>query len=550
MKTELTPPCPSCHRSVPAPMDMCPFCGAPLKIKGEVQLATGRTAPPVLAPQRPRKTVPQIKAMPAARYTGPVGEEVGNLKLVSHIGDGGMGSVYKAEHMSLGTPYAVKVLHSAMHDKRNAERFRREALVCSQLRHPNVVYVSDFGIHERLGLFMVMELLEGTTLEDYCQADPKLGIWRMVHIAEQICEGLSAAHDMGMVHRDMKPDNIFLVPRSAGRHQVKILDFGIVRLKDNHHQLTQAGAALGTPVYMSPEQIRGSKEITHSTDLYALGCIFYEMLAGVPPFMDDHHLGILRMHMAEEAAPLASHRPELRGSRMADLVHALLEKKPTARPPSVLAVLQRLGGALVELQDRGVVSAMPEAGVESRTSSMSFVAVSVPQTLTGVFIHQVRSEDPDSQLALALAHAPQLAELEPPLFFSLVWGVLARSLGDLPIPSKQLDKAADQLAQASALLLRSANAENSPTVNVTLLERSLEDLFKLLDKGRQRILCDALQPLFAEPLFPVAILPDWMLSPEEAPAGNDMSLGQKLKQDVSIASIRSLLSFGAGRKKG
>ena len=513
MKTQLSPPCEICSMPMPGAMQRCPHCGAPRNL----QTVSGADSENI------------------------IGVKFGHLRVVSHLGDGGMGAVYKAEHVVLGTPYAVKLLHQALQDTRNIERFRREALVCSQLCHPNIVFVTDFGVHERLGIYMVMELLEGVTLEAYCQSQGQLGIWRMVHIAEQLCEGISAAHERGLIHRDMKPENIFLVPRSGERHQVKILDFGIVRLNNNAEKLTQAGAALGTPVYMAPEQIRGSDKINHSADLYSMGTIMYEMLAGVPPFMDDHQLNILRMHMAEDAAPLSSHRPVLKGTRLAKLVHAMLEKQPTARPASALVVLQQLDEALVELQERGLASAMPEASI-GRSSSQSFAAPSEPQKIMGIYVQELRAKMPDSRLSQAIAQAPQLVNLEPPLFFEMAWGILTRSLLDAQFPSDDFENLSSQVVQTMALLMGYASESNNPDAIASLLGRSVKDLFLLLDEERQRVLCYVLQPLYVERYFPLTSLPDWLLSPQ---ATQMLDLGLKQPSNTGrLSSLRSLLSFG------
>ena len=472
-----------------------------------------------------------------------IGVRLGQLSIVSHIGDGGMGTVYRAEHIVLKTAFAVKVLHRRLLDSSNIERFRREALVCCKLNHPNVVFVSDFGAHKDIGVFIVMELLEGVTLEAYLQAKERLGVWRMVHIAEQLCEGISAAHAMDLIHRDMKPENVYLVPRSAGRHQVKILDFGIVRLKQDHHQLTQAGAALGTPVYMAPEQIRGCKEIDHSADLYSMGAIFYEMLAGVPPFQDDQQLNILRMHMTEDAAPISSHRPELKGTCLERLIHDMLSKEPSARPTSALVVLDKLDEALVELQDRGLSTAFPESNRGSRTS-LQGVGGGSADRIIAAYMAQIAAQLGDSALGGALARVPQLDELAPDIFFEMVWGVLVRSALDAPFPSESFEDAAKGLALTIALLLSCAGRSNSPAPLVSLLERSLNDLFKVLPVDRQKVLCTDLQPLFVEQYFPVAALPDWLLSPEvsaESPRTRRVTTG-------TFAAIRSLLTFGSGRK--
>jgi predicted Ser/Thr protein kinase len=173
-----------------------------------------------------------------------VGRTVGNLKLTERLGRGGMGSVYRAEHVALGTHYAVKVLHPQFsNDEVLAERFRREAVACSRLRHENIVFVTDFG-----GIYLVMEYLEGVTLHTVLKRERRLRLARFARMASQLCDAISAAHRLGIVHRDLKPDNVMVLDDPALGERVKVFDFGIAHLREagRNTGLTAVGSIVGT----------------------------------------------------------------------------------------------------------------------------------------------------------------------------------------------------------------------------------------------------------------------------------------------------------------
>lgn len=260
-----------------------------------------------------------------------VGRHLDRYLIREVLGDGGMARVYRAEHVHLGQPVALKVLHGDMaSDRRFAERFRREARCAAQIRHPQVVEVKDFGITEAGLNYMAMELLEGTTLADRMQRERRLDPATIADVIRQTAHGLSAAHGLGFVHRDLKPRNLMLV-REAGSLRVKILDFGLVRLLESSDtRLTVHGQVFGTPAYMAPEQIVDGP-IDARTDLYALGVILYELLAGHRPFAGEPG-ELLDKHV--RAWP-----PELDDrSGLGALAQAMMSKAPSGRPTSALEV--------------------------------------------------------------------------------------------------------------------------------------------------------------------------------------------------------------------
>jgi eukaryotic-like serine/threonine-protein kinase len=234
----------------------------------------------------------------------------GRYRIVSHIASGGMGSIFRAEHVYMRKDLALKVLRPDLSTLPDiAERFRREAEIAASLEHDNIVRVTDFGRSPEGWLFLAMELLEGESLFDRLRRSGPLMPEEAVRILVQMCRGLEAAHARGVVHRDLKPENIFLTAKPAGL--VKILDFGIAKLTDPQYVSdTQVGMVVGTPEYLSPEQATGSA-IDGRADVYAVGLIGWRMLAGHHPFKADDARGLLMMQATKPVPPLTDSRPDL-----------------------------------------------------------------------------------------------------------------------------------------------------------------------------------------------------------------------------------------------
>jgi hypothetical protein len=257
-----------------------------------------------------------------------VGEVVGErYRIEALLGEGGMGAVFRARHLSLDRPVALKVLHPRLvEDAQVQQRFEREALAISKLDHPNCVRVMDFGTTPAGMKYLVMPFLEGQELRELTGV--ALPTEQVVELGVQILQALDHAHKRGLVHRDLKPENIFLVRDDDDRHVVKLVDFGIVKLLESEGlaKLTRAGMAFGTPTYMSPEQAAGGK-IDERTDLYSVGVILYELLTGVPPFTADEPAILMRMQILTDPPPL----PETVPRPLADVVLKLLGKEPHER---------------------------------------------------------------------------------------------------------------------------------------------------------------------------------------------------------------------------
>jgi serine/threonine-protein kinase len=283
-----------------------------------------------------------------------VGATVGNYQVLQKIGSGAMGNVFLAHHPVIGKRVALKVIHPELaSNEEMIARFFNEARAVTQIGHENIVDVQDFGQTPDGDSFIVMELLEGFSLGDRLKQLGALSIPRATHIALQLADGLSAAHARGIIHRDLKPDNLLLTPdpQWLGRERLKVLDFGIAKLAQRPATAadvrTRTGAILGTPRYMSPEQCRDSRDVDHRTDIYSLGVILYEMLAGTPPFVSSSWGEMAHMHIGVKPPDLRELVPDLPQSIECAVARAL-EKEPDARFQSMADLRQALDGTLAD----------------------------------------------------------------------------------------------------------------------------------------------------------------------------------------------------------
>lgn len=265
----------------------------------------------------------------------------GRYRLEESLGGGGFGRVYAARDEGLGRRVAVKVLTlraewaDGERDQRQ-RRFRREAMAAAALSHPNVATVHDTGEHAGRP-YIVMELLEGTDFRQVLLARGGLPVADVLSYGAQICAGLRHAHEHGLVHRDVKPENLMLLPDGS----VKICDFGLVASRDSSlTRYTDPHAVMGSPPYFSPEQAQG-REVTEQSDLYSLGCVLYAMLAEGPPFTADSAVGYAYLHVHEVPERIENRRPEV-PAELAHLVHRMLAKQPADRPASAGEVAARL----------------------------------------------------------------------------------------------------------------------------------------------------------------------------------------------------------------
>jgi eukaryotic-like serine/threonine-protein kinase len=259
----------------------------------------------------------------------------GRYKVEEEVGRGGMGIVYRAVDLELDEAVAIKVFSNRLDEEGLLHRFKQELTLCRQLAHPNIVRLYDIGAHAGRK-FITMELLQGASLREVLkERRPSLG--ESVNMLRQICAGLGAAHAVGIVHRDVKPDNLFVTTSGL----VKLTDFGLAKRQGDPDSHTMVGFMGGSPNYMAPEQITDFGAVTRAADLYSVGIVAYELVTGTKPFRDKERQKVLEMHLTLEPAPPSAHVPGL--PRTLDrLILDLLRKRPTERPPSCEDVLARL----------------------------------------------------------------------------------------------------------------------------------------------------------------------------------------------------------------
>lgn len=295
--------CLSCDKEFPHETESCPDCGSELD----------RVAQDVL-----------VGSIFAEKY-----------EMLELLGCGGMSSVYKAKHTVIGRVYAIKLmLAQASSNLRALKRFHIEAKAASQLSHPNLIAIHDFGFSSQGDPYLVMDFADGVSLGRIIYEEDRLTPDRVIKLFIPICEGLAEAHKHNVIHRDLKPENIMIVSDAEGGEKPVIVDFGLAKeqAEDTSDKLTKTGEVFGTPFYMSPEQCLGEKADTRA-DIYALGCIMYECLTGHPPFESEVPFAIMKMHVTQAPAPFA---PDLGVPQwLEELVMACLRKERESRPASM-----------------------------------------------------------------------------------------------------------------------------------------------------------------------------------------------------------------------
>lgn len=273
---------------------------------------------------------------------------IGNYQVTAKLGEGGMGSVYLAEHPLIGKKVALKVLHAEFASNQDVvTRFFNEAKAVNDIQHPNIVDIVDYGMlndgHGQPMVYFIMEFLDGNALADVIRNQSPLSPERALSICLQIADALGASHHAGIIHRDLKPDNVILITRGREADFAKVLDFGIAKLTGDHpgSRRTRTGIVMGTPAYMSPEQCEGRGNIDHRTDVYALGVVLYEMLTGRVPFQGEGYGEVLVQHLTQPPT-----RPStIRGvipPHVEAIVLKALEKHPDLRFPTMEEFMKAL----------------------------------------------------------------------------------------------------------------------------------------------------------------------------------------------------------------
>ncbi|MDD5310064.1 MAG: serine/threonine-protein kinase [Deltaproteobacteria bacterium] len=305
-------------------------------------------------------------------YIGRVLE--GKYRLIRLLGAGGMGEVYEAHHALIDRRLAVKLLHPEYAGEEDVvRRFQREAKASTAIGHEHIIDITDMGVADTGELFIVMEYLEGRSLGQVMEDEGALAPGRACHVMAQMLSALEAAHGKGIIHRDLKPDNVFLTHRGPDADYVKLLDFGISKVKTSDDGmtkgLTRTGQILGTPSYMSPEQARGETNVTASTDIYSAGVILYEILTGVLPYEGPSFPALLIKILTEEAADPLTLKPDLPPA-LADAIRVAMSKDPADRFPDVASFRTALAPFSKENMPAGsmvknVIPDMPPRGARS-----------------------------------------------------------------------------------------------------------------------------------------------------------------------------------------
>jgi hypothetical protein len=312
--------CSACHRTYNPVQPFCPLDGTPLSV-----------VPAEL---------PETTSVLHDRYL-----------ILSQLGSGGMGAIFRAHDMRGRREVALKVLKPTLVAKEHAvQRFFVEARAAGRLHHPNIVDLFDFGVSREGYLFLAMELLPGATLGDLLAARQRLSVGEALLVALGVAEALVHAHDKGVVHRDLKPENIFLVAWDRDGYFVKVLDFGVAAVADAQTRgALGRGEVLGTPAYMSPEQVRGDL-VDRRSDLYSLGIVLYEMLAGSPPFVADSATEVMRLHLTSTVPPLPPLAVSAAVRRGVDaLVHSMTARQPADRASDASDVRARIRAVMDNL---------------------------------------------------------------------------------------------------------------------------------------------------------------------------------------------------------
>jgi serine/threonine protein kinase len=301
-----------------------------------------------------------------------------NYEFLESIGEGGMGVIYKARHRHLNKVVAIKTLHSHLTNADLIKRFEIEGKAASMLSHPNIIGVHDFGLTQTGQPYMIMDYVHGQTLSDALRQFGTIPLNQFIPIFLQVCDALSHAHKRAVLHRDVKPSNIMLVSNQRSGFDVRIMDFGIAKLMNESEtgaqNLTKTGDAIGSPIYMSPEQARGSK-MDHRSDLYSLGCVMYECLSNSPPFCGNTALDTMMMHIDTKPLPISqASMGQVIDRRLEQVVMRLLEKDPADRYQSMDEVREDLialqnpdkTAVLPSVRDSQLVTAVQKARIKEK----------------------------------------------------------------------------------------------------------------------------------------------------------------------------------------
>lgn len=418
-----------------------------------------------------------------------IGTMVGRYRVEKRIGQGGMGAVYEILQPAIHKRMALKLLHEEYTERKEiVQRFFDEARAVNLISHPNIVDINDFSKLPDGRPFIIMEFLEGRTLEEYLEEKGALDPNEVVALLQQITSALQAAHNTNIVHRDLKPENIFLVPLPDGKHLVKVLDFGIAKLSDDKKsgtKLTATGIVLGTPTYMSPEQAKGhSQKADHRTDIYSLGIILYQMLAGTPPFVGKTLAELMVKHIQVEAPDLSETRSEL-SPKWSHVVRQALNKDPEERFQSMQALFsaakqanhQSFSPAVPTLSQTSLVN-LPQPATAAKSNKAFWVGgagLALVAALGLTLWIQSKSEEAGGKGSAKTGPA-LLSPIDAPETTALTTAIDAGSVTTMAIDSGPIAQVSD--------------ANNEPTAKdaaVTVAVQAIPDAASALSKPDKKV---------------------------------------------------------------
>ena len=412
-----------------AVLKVCPQCGREYE-------TTARFCPADGMALRPKDSDSLVGRVLADRY-----------HILKRIGEGGMGRVYLGEHVKMNRQCAIKVMSPALvNDSESAARFAREASSAARIIHPNVAAVFDYGESEGL-IYLVMEFVDGQPLSRILAREAPLSVERALDLARQIADGLGAAHELGIIHRDLKPDNILVTRTRTGREVPKVVDFGIAKAVQDTtgESLTRTGLVIGTPEFMSPEQLLGDP-VDARSDLYALGCILHLMLTATPPFAASTREQMIKRRLTEEAPHVQQLDPGLPDT-VDRIVERLLARSPAERYGSAAEVRDALSGTHAR---RAAMDTGPRATLATPRSAptMPFASAAIaPTEVTEVAVLPARVQQRLHPASIALA------------VILVVGGALvvrgARSGGDQLVPPLASEQAVRDSASRDSSATRS-----------------------------------------------------------------------------------------------
>jgi len=363
-----------------------------------------------------------------------IGTHFDRYRVLEKLGEGGMGAVYAVEHLLLRKRLAMKVLRLDIAENEEiAARFHNEAIAVSRIHHEHVVEVTDFGWLEDGRPYLVMEELRGRSLAEILALERRLSLPRALRFVEQVAQALAAAHAAGVVHRDLKPANVFVMDAGHGE-QVKVLDFGISKVRAQDLRLTRLGRVVGTPEYMSPEQGAGL-EVDARSDVYALGVLLFELVTGRPPFLATNPVEVLMMHQSTQPPLLQQVRPDLPVSPALEaLVSRLLAKRPSDRPQTMDQCLAALRPLSAEVpRPSSAAQGDPGADVPLELLAPTLTAVSLDPREAYVASRL-------AGLALTLPELVRASGLPQPEALALVRSLMAKGVvGPRPRATPQTD---------------------------------------------------------------------------------------------------------------